>query len=334
MAVENLFIQRIDYTGPDQKTHSDIDLSFMAEVVYVETIDLSGPRLMLKFRDPEELYREVYGFTEGGQLSVTLSDAFGQDEINHIESFTILTLTADENDVLSINALSSVIHGLKQPAAQARYFVQRSNTSILQSLVAGVGIQAASCPLVEDYHLNPAARPSRLIRTMAREQGCHAFYRRGELVYKQLETLLQARPVYEYHYNDNRAPYQLFSYRKISPQTMIGDRMNRNYRGWHIEKGELLAQPGKSHAPESTGLTSKLTLDNMGKVSVPVLDLYMAGNGGLQAGASIELVWNRADLENPISENMPTKVVIGTVAHRYTAQQYHCRVKGVLPNQC
>lgn len=330
MATENLLVQRIDYITPDNQEHADIDLSFMAEVVYVETIDLSGPRLMLKFRDTEELYREVYGFTEGGQLKVTLSDAFGQDEINIIETFTILTVSVDENDVLSVNALSSIVHQLKQPATMARYFVQQSNGSILQALVPGVFVLAQSCPLVEDYHLNPAARPSRLIRTMAREQGCLAFYRRSELIYEPLLTLLKADPVFEYHYNDNRAPYQIFSYRKISPQTMISDRIDRHYRGWHITKGELQARPGKGYAPESTGLTSPLTLDNMGTVPVPALDLYTTGNGGLRAGATIDLVWNRADLESPISENMPTKVVIGTVAHRYASQQYHCRIKGVV----
>ena len=327
---ESVFVQSLVYV--DDSGEEELDLSFMLSCSYIESVDLSAPKLIVKINDREEIFREEYGLAAGGTIRATLADPYLHDETGFDEDFIILTMPVDERDIITLNCLSSVVHGLKQPAVSAQFFVDKSAQDILALLVPGVELDVASLPVAEPYHLTPGMRPSRLIRQMAREQGCLAFYRRGTLMFQPIESFLDAPASFEYHYNDSRAEYRLMAYRQTGGQTMTRDRLGRHYTGWHITDAELDASgTAGEHPAESTGLTSLLTLDNMAKAPVHVLEAFTGGNARLQAGDLLDLIYHRGNVESPLLENMPEKIIIGTVTHHYSAQKYVCRVKGVLP---
>ncbi|MET4696631.1 hypothetical protein [Endozoicomonas lisbonensis] len=326
---ESIFVQSLTYIDDDGE--QELDIGFLKSLVYIETIDLSGPKLIVRLNDYEGVFREDVGISEGGVIRATLADPYVSDNMHLTEDFDILSTPVSEDDVLTLNCLSSVVNALKQPADTGRFFVDMTARQILSELVPDIDIDAAEPPVVEPYHLLPGKRPSGLIRKMAKEQGCVAFYCRGKLIYKPLDDLFNADSAFDYHYNDNRQRFQLGAYRQISAHNVLRDKSARHYVGWHKADGLIESSGTEGYPAEFTGLTSSLTLNNMATLPVPVLDAFLHGQGGLSSGLAISITWNRENLESPLLESLPEKIVIGTVAHQYTFQKYHCRIKGVLP---
>jgi len=78
------------------------------------------------------------------------------------------------------------------------------------------------------------------------------------------------------------------------------------------------------------------TLDNLTKITMPILDIITFGTGRLAPGMSIDFQWN---LDYPYNdsvtdESLPKHAVIGNVSH-YTsgAMNYYCRIKAVVPHE-
>lgn len=323
---EHLLIQRIYH----EKSWEELDLSWLVEAIYIETIDLSGPRLILRINDRESVLRDDLEMTELDSLVVTLADPYTREEMDFEETFIIETMPVGKDETITLNCLPKIIHDLKIPAKQAQFFVQEPVSNLLSQFLPGLTHAVGAFPSSSDFHLLPAMRPSRLLRQVARELGAQLFVRRGEVVCKTFAGLASAEPLYEYHWNDERQENQIAGYQQISASTLIDDRMRRNYQGWSLTEGRVLSNVFSGEPAELTGLDTALTLDSLAKAPVPVLDMYCLGNGGLKAGDTMGLIWNRMNIEMPLDESLPDKVVIGTVAHRYTANRYQCRIKGVL----
>lgn len=325
MEQEHLLLQRVEFDG------EALDLSWVTQVTYIETLDLSGSKLILSMNDRESILRDDLGVSELDTLKVTLADPYRRDEMDITAEFVIQTMPVGNDDTITFNCLVKAIHDLKKPAKQPRFFVQEPCRQIISQFMPGVPLQVGHFPVVEDYHLLPAMRPSRLLRQMAREMGGALFYRRNELIFNTVQALYSQPHSYEYHFNDARQENQIVSYTLNNAVSLVDDRVKRNYQGWNITQGHIKGSAWRSDAAELTGLTSLLSLNGLSKLPVPVLDFYCLGNGGLRAGDALSLVWNRLNLEAPVDESLPEKVVIGTVAHRYTAQKYQCLIKAVQP---
>ena len=323
---EHLLVQKIEHKG------EELDLSWLRDVVYVESMDLSGPKLMLSMNDAEGILRDDMGIRCRDVLTVTLASPAPQgcEGLDLVVDFVIQTMPVDAG-IVKFNCLTRSVDELKCPSIQAQLFVQNTVTQILGAIMPGEKVSVGRFPVVEDYHLLPSMRKSRLIRQMAREMGASAFYCRDELVFRSICELFQAPPAFEYHSNDDREQTQIAGYTQINSGGLIDDRVRRSYQGWNITKGRIRAPGWSKSASESTGLTNSLSLSGLSSIPVPVLDMYLQGNGGLRPGDTLSLVWNSLNLESPLDESLPDKVLIGTVCHRYSSQKYQCRVKGVLP---
>ena len=323
--LEYLLVQRIEH----DETGETLDLSWLVEAIYIETIDLSGPRLIIRINDRESIIRDDIGLKEWDSLTVTLADPYIRGGIDIQETFVVQTMPVGKDETITLNCLSGVIHNLKLPAKDPLFFVQEPLSALLEQFMPGLTYNANTFPANLDWHLLPAMRPSRLLRQAAKELGIQLFYRRGEVVCKPLSELTKQTPAYEYHYNDESQPNQIAGYQQISATTLIDDRMRRNYQGWSLTDGHVLSGMFEGEAAELAGLENPLNLDNLSKAPVPVLDMYCLGNGGLRAGDTLGLTWNRMNIEMPLDESLPEKVIIGTVAHRYAANRYQCRIKAV-----
>jgi hypothetical protein len=325
MQQEQVIFQKIEHV----ESGEELDLSWLKSANFVETLDLSGPRLMLEFDDKYRLIRDRLGMVERDRLRLTLSDVYARDGMDEVLEFTVLTMPVS-GDYLKINAILKIVFDLKTPAVTSTAFVKKQCPAILSRLMPGFTLDTGRFPATEDYHLLAGERPSFMLRQMAREQGAHIYARRTYACMHRLSDLLQAESAFTYHHDDARQENQIVQYQFPSAQHVLEDRILRDHQGWNITDGWI--QAGENGVPpEIYSSQNRSTLRNLNAAPMPVLDFTCYGNGFLMPGMALDFVWNVQDLEKPLDEGMPEKAVIGTVAHWYKANRYLCRVKCVLP---
>ena len=334
--VANL-IQKILWIG----TGEEVDKSFMREATYVETIDLSGPRLSILFDDPDSILTDSDWFQIkiGDILKVTFEDPTYRSGMNMTLKFVILTMPKD-GSILTFHCFQEDVYRLKMPAKEAQLFVQKSVRDILYSLIPGLPAGRIEdfiddFPVVEDYHLLPGMRPSLMIRQMAREQGALVFFSRNKFYFKTLYELRDGALVnerIEYEYNNNMADNQITHMEVMNVDQIIGDRIVREYLGWHMEDGYTKGECDYPNAPvEFVGVAHKITLSNLLAFALPLLDLTMIGDGRLEPGVPLDFVWNVSDSVRLFDDSLPVEGVVGVISHYCTGDQYNCRAKIVIP---
>lgn len=331
-AHENILLQSMKLEG------KEIDLAFMKSCTLVETLDLSGPRLMVAFYDPDALIRDTFGIRQSHTLEIEFADIWHRDGLDKTMEFTVEPMSPVTGDRFELNLFQKDIHRLKQPATEGRIFRRKPLSALAQAVIPTEDgepkFDIATFPAMLDYALQPDERPSKLLRRAAREAGAMLFYRRGVIVGARLADLLAVDPpAHEYHYLDRREKNQILHFSQPNADEILKDRIGKSYRGWSMTDGFIESGKGKGRPPEFSSLPRKAALDNLASYTVPVLDLTVPGNGFLMAGETMEIVWNKAVSDDPLDESLPEKVVIGVVAHHYEAQKYSCRVKGFLPNE-
>ena len=332
--VANL-IQKIVWIG----TGEEIDTSFMREATYTETIDLSGPRLSILFDDPDSILTdsEWFKIQIGDVLEVTFEDPIFRARMDTKLRFVILTMPKDGGR-LTFHCFQEDVYKLKMPHDRARLFGKSTPREIIKELVPGIAAgliedQIDNFPAVERYHLLPGMRPSLLIRQLAKEQGALAFFSRNKFYFKTLMDLrdeVEERVYYEY--NNPMGENQIVTMDVMNVDQVVADRIIRRYMGWHIEGGIRAGERVYWDAPlEFTGISHKITLSNMVKFALPLLDLTMIGDGRLEAGFPLEFGWHLDDTKRPFDESLPDAGVVGVASHYCTGDQYNCRVKIVIP---
>lgn len=327
MMAQQKLIQKIEHL----RTGEEFDLSFLTECVFVETLDLSGPRLMMEFDDSDTSYlRESLGVVAGDKVRVTLADMFSQDGMDLLMNFTILTMPIAGNSV-KFNAILSDVYDLKQPRVTPKLFVRKAPSYILKTLFPGLKYDLARALAVEDYHISVGERPSYMLKQMAREQGAHIYVSRDYVCLKRISELMsQSSPDFEYSYGDVSQPNQIIQYQTPRVSAVLTDLVAKRYSGWSITDGVIKSGKNTSYPAARYPSASRSTLDHLAAVSMPVIDLSCMGNGYLCPGKVVDVTWNTNMQEAPIDESLPARFVTSLVAHSYRANKYFCRAKGVV----
>jgi hypothetical protein len=151
-------------------------------------------------------------------------------------------------------------------------------------------------------------------------------------VLKKLSELLKNEVTYTYEHDNPTAVNQIVHYERPNAKSVIQDRVERNIIGWDMVKGIVKSGKKTTKPPEFVSVFNMPTMNNLLEIPYPAIDFTALGNGALMPGMPISLKWNIGKLDAPIDESLPTKVVIGTIAHHYAEQKYIIRVKGVLPS--
>jgi len=323
---ENPIIQKVTTAQGE-----DLDLSFLRVSNYVETLDLSGPRLMLEFSDPEGILRMDYSLKENDDLTVAIADPYHRDGMD-LEMKFVIKKAPLVGSTLKVLCVQRDIESLKTPSAGPVFFTRKPAGQLLSRFLPGVAQEVGSFPVVEDYHLLPGERPSRLLRQAALEQGAVAFFQRGKMCFQKLSELYAKESQLTYHYNDARKENQVGTYQKPNVDAIIKDKISRKYSGWSPTKGFVGSATATAGTPvEWRPHANVATLNNLGTIGMPAIDFVCHGNGYLMPGVSLSFVWNMERSDAPIDETLPEKVVVSAVAHYYSRQKYFCRVKGVIP---
>jgi hypothetical protein len=313
-----------------KRTGIEMDLSFLLEGTWVETMDLAGPRLMMEFHDPQSYIKDRVGVRPLDEITVTLADPMTRDGLNIEQDYTVLTMPI-AGDSVQFNCLFSPLFCLKNPAKSSRLYSRKPMSYIVRELLPGLKPDLARCPVVEDYHILAGERPTYMLRQMAREQGGHLFISREHVRFKRLKEQMAGEADATYHYGDPREKNQIIRHSVPSADLVMDDRLRRSFSGWNLTEGWVKSGKNSGAVPELHASPHKLTLDNLSLVHKPVLDFSCMGNGNLRAGAVLDLEWHMPRTDAPLDEYLPERVVAWNVAHYYKAQKYFCRVKGVQP---
>jgi hypothetical protein len=302
-------------------------------------MDMSGPRLILKFDDSLSILRNVMKVKTGDDLTCVLSDAFGKNEINITAIFEIMSMPVN-GEIVTLNCLLSKIASMKTPAIKPTIFPLSGNSlsKIIGTLTANAFTTSISVStLLNSYHLLPGERPSMLLRQMAIEHGAAAYVSRDKLFFTLLSELNKTAPdaTKTFHYKNPREPYQIVDYAHINRDELVSDRLTRKYTGFSLGNGFIPSTtvPAKKDvdAPsEMTAYYDIAIIDNLPFMAIPILDIVTIGAGHLTPGIAIKMQWNTdfSYNDSSVDESLPTQAIVGAVSH-YTngASNYYCRVK-------
>jgi len=319
------------------KGDTELDISFCKEVFFVETLDLSGPRLVMRFDDHFSILRNIMKVVAGDVLTCTLSDPWHENKLNFTAGFKIMSMPVD-GELVTLNCLQSEIAATKTPAVKARLFSKESSSvsGIMQCLAPGFSSYdgADDFALLNPYHLLPGERPSLVLRQMAFEHGAVIYASRGKLKIKKLSDLYAATTDVTFEYGNPKSDYQIVTYNHLNKEKLIEDRVVRLNTGFSMTDGFLKSSKHTDAAIEITSADSQTVMDNLSKIAVPVLDIITWGAGHLCSGIPIKFKWNMdvAYDSSLADESLPTKAVVGSVAHYSAgASNYFCRIKAVIP---
>jgi len=317
-------------------THNDnnLDLAFMSKFDLIETLDLSGPRLILEFNDRFSLIRNRLGVKPGDLLNVSFSidDDWFLPGISNSMWFKILTMPVFPGDILRINCFQADIAILKEPVTETRVFNDVSPETVLHELFpSATNFNIDPFP-IHSFQIMPGERPSLMLRQMTRELGAAIWYQRGIVCCRDLLTIADSTKNEPNHIfawqNAGAGENQIAHYETPRSENLISDIMVRNSVGWSMTGG-FMASTLSDTPPEFTSVNRQDILDNLSKVLVPSVDFTSAGNVEITAGLMLNVQWNLDQTDSPLDESLPEDVLVGTVAHYYGSNKYWIRVKGV-----
>lgn len=319
-----------------------LDISFCREVSFIETLDMSGPRLILKFDDTLSILRNIMKIKTGDVLCCGLADLLAKKEMNYTANFTIMSMPVN-GEVVTLNCLLKEIADLKAPAVKAQIFTASSTGVSVETIIKGLTVDTltkkqlfkkygiGTFSLLNSYHLLPGERPTMLLRQIAIEHGAAVFVSRGVFCFVKLTSLLYGLAATNvFHFKNPKAAYQVLDYTHINRDDLVSDRLTRKYAGFSETGGFICSTKNPSAASEITAYDNIAIINNLSLMAVPVLDIMTGGAGHLTPGISLKFQWNTDESygDSNLDESLPTQAIVGSVAHYSAgASNYFCRVK-------
>lgn len=314
----------------------DIDIGFLVSGTYVESIDLSGPKLILVFKDRDAYIVHHLRLKEYDEISVSLSDEWnGDDGVTFRETFVVLTCKPQPDGTIAVNAISKTVFKLKGMADKTRVFSGRGVQEVVAAYAGNLQRDMGQFAVVQNYHVIAGERPTVMLRQLADEHGAHAWIARGTFHLRKFAELFKQAPAITFHHAVLNEPYSILSYTRPSKQMSLEESKLRSFTGWDEVRGRVKTSTStpalakaKTLPPAMTGIASPYVLGNAPVTKKPVIDFLTHGTLKLTAGMVLKLMWHTPDPENPLDEGMPDKIVVESVSHWYSTQKYYCRVKG------
>lgn len=330
-----LYKQVGEEPGGSLVKEDDLDLSFLIDITFIETIDLSGPRLILTIDDPTHYVADKLGTKPRDVLEITFSSKWYADDTDGVDlklQFRILSMP-QEGRKITFNCIEKEVESIKQPWPTTVLFANKPVSAIVSKLLPKLKPEIGKFPVVLDYHVLPGMRPAKTMRQMCHEMKATCFNRRKSLVFETWEKLLAQAPAITFKHKPppkEQCREEIIQYQMLRTQAVVKDRCERNFMSFNITDGFIATTKAAKKPAEWSASPDKGVLDNMLTVPMPSIDMVTTGIGSVRAGVVMSIVWHSDNQEQPIDESLPDKVLISTVAHYYGgSSKYLCRVKGI-----
>ena len=329
------FLQKLVH----ERTGEEIDNGFLESVTYIESMDLTGPKLIAVFRDRDDWIAHHIQFQELDELTVSMADSWNESGASIAESFVVLSAKNLRNGLFEVNALAKPLYKLKQISDKTKIFSNKGVSDILSTFANGLSIDLKSkFAVVENYHLIAGERTSTLLKQIAQEQGAEMWLSRGKIHVQKFKEAYAGASSHKFVYNTRTTEFPVIDYDIPSGQLKLQEEKVRVFTGWNPEKGRVktntanpLLSGVKSLPTVINGNPNAFTLNTAVTAVKPSVRFTTVGSLGIEPGQVVEISWQEPDQENPINEGLPSKVVCSKVAHKYMGNKYYTRIEGGVP---
>ena len=312
----------------------EIDVGMLVGGVYIERLDLSGPQLLLTYKDVGRRVSAL-DIKKYDEMQVSMSDDWEGSGTEINGTFTVLKASRTD-DTVNLALMESRTYALKKMAVQTRVFHNRAVPEILGAVAHGLTPGLCSCGVVNDYHIVAGERPSATLRQLAKEQGAHVWAARGKITMERMAVLAAKAPQMTFQYGKDEANKIYDGFKRLSDQLSSQDTNFRSFTGWDEVKGRVKTAPGipffqglgnRRMAPSATSAQTGYTLNAAPLSTQRVVSFITDGDLSITPGMVIAMKWNTGNPENPVDETLPSQAVVDVVAHSYMFGRYYSRVE-------
>ena len=341
---QHRLIQSIDIDPPGSATESMagpyLPVEWLLSASYIETLDLTGPMLILVIQDHFRVAFDDLGATEGGLVTVMFDDVMNEGmSIEHTvleRSFRIATLEQNGHGLLQLNCIESHIWELMKPANKSRFFVNKPLSQAVEEMT-GLTAKISDDVVVSRCHLNAGDSVCTTLDRLALEQGCAIWLNRdNELCMTRMATLASASPTIQFRHNDKDPSnqYPIKRYTLHQQGDLYQMRFCRNFGGWSQidELGQILPETPPDLPYRYYPIDDPQVLTNLNWLMVPLLELDTRGVGELEPGEPASLIAYRFEPHTPTNDRFPDFGITTKVVHYVSGEQaYLCRVELGVP---
>ncbi|MDC9615487.1 tail length tape measure protein [Xenorhabdus khoisanae] len=318
------FLQTIEINGEVLPRES------VTSVAYIEIAKLAAPLLLLNIRDVTGYVLDNMGVKEGAVITVTLGDPGGEQALFK-EDFFIVSAPLNM-DTVTITSISTSMRTLLIPSGTPRFFADAEPEKIIRTLAKGLKPVTEPFNRLGTYHLNMGQKPATLVRQVAKDHGALAWTARGKIHLKSMSNLIKTKPAFTYEYNNPQAKYRITKLRNLNSDFAVTASKQHRYVGYSMTDG--YRSFGDASLPVKMVSDAELgTLQNMGRVLIPKLDIECAGNSAIQAGSVIQVVIHRYDPDNRIDESIPKNMIVERVTQFEERVAYSTRMILGVPSE-
>lgn len=318
------FLQTIEINGEILPRES------ITSVAYIEIAKLEAPILLLNVRDMTGYVLDNMRVKAGAVITATLGDPEGEQALFK-EDFYVVSAPLNM-DTVTITSISTAMRTLLIPTGTPRFFADAEPEKIISTLAKGLKPVTDPFNRLGTYHLNMGQKPATLIRQIAKDHGALVWTARGKLTLKSMTDLIKTKPAFTYEYNNPQAEYRITKMRNINSDFAITASKQHRYVGYSTTNG--YRSFGDASLPIKLVSDSELgTLQNMGRVLIPKLDIECTGNPAIQAGSIIQVVIHRYDPDNRIDESVPKNMIVERVTQFEERVAYSTRMILGVPSE-
>jgi hypothetical protein len=311
----DLFLQKLKINGEDVGTHS------VLSITYIERLNLTCPKLMLKMVDRNKIFQDNASLHDGAKLELVLGDASGRGEELFKETFIVGANWEEGKDTVMIEALQEDIHRIKQPESIPRFFVEKTVRQILASIFPNHEIVMDFYELKHSYHVLTGATVSMMLERLKWDAGAEIYLLRGKVYFTRLKSFSDHKEAFQFDYGRNASDNPtIISYKRNNPQQAIIRQDLRDYFCWDRTKGMSALKGGLPREFLASAHESHLKNHNISVV--PVMECTMAGDGRFMPSMMIKLELNRSIPDSVLDESVPAKQLMIGARHFQEGMKY------------
>lgn len=314
MMAADFFLQKLAINGEDVGTNSVLELT------YIERLNLTCPKLILKLTDRYKVFQDNAALADGSVLTLTLGDASGRGEEMFSESFVVGANWEDDGKLV-IEAMQADIYRIKQLAVTPKFYTNKTPLEILRDVFPELEIVADEYNERHTYHVNTGYTVAMMLERLKWDAGAVIYLSRGKLYFKLISRLMDSDTAFQFDYKRNVSSNPtIINYQRYNPKATVLRREARDYRCWSRTDGMISLSNGKPRAFLSTSKKSHLANHNL--AVIPVMDCTLAGDGRFMPSQLVKFELNRDIPDSVLDESVPdTQVMIG-VRHFQQGMKY------------
>lgn len=311
----DLFLQKLIIDGEDVGTHS------VLRVTYIERLNLTCPKLMLKIVDRNKLFQDNAKLHDGAKLELVMGDASGRGEELFKDTFIVGANWEEAGDVVMVEALQADIHRIKQPVSIPHFFVNKTVKQILTTVFPDHEVVMDSYELKHTYHVLTGATVSLMLERLKWDAGAEIYLARGKVYFTLLKSFSGRKEAFQFDYARNSSSNPTIqSYKRDSPKGAIIRQDLRDYMSWDRVTGFSSLAGGRPR--EFLACAHESHLRNHNISMVPVMECTMSGDGRFTPAMVIKFELNRATPDSVLDESVPSKQVMIGVRHFQEGMKY------------